>query len=60
MKRIALFFQYFPGVPLYHSKDLVNWQLVGNVLYRESQLPLKGASSWLGVSAPSLRYHDGT
>ena len=30
-------FQYFPGVPIYHSKDLVNWNLIGNVLDRESQ-----------------------
>jgi len=53
-------FQYFPGVPIYHSKDLVNWELVGNVLDRESQLPLKGASSWLGIYAPTIRYHEGT
>ena len=52
-------FQYFPGVPIYHSKDLVNWELIGNVLDRESQLPLKGASSWLGIYAPTIRYHDG-
>ena len=53
-------FQYFPGVPIYHSKDLVNWTLLGNVLDRESQLPLKGASSWLGIYAPTIRYHAGT
>lgn len=53
-------FQYFPGVPIYHSRDLKNWQLIGNVLDRESQLPLKGASSWLGIYAPTIRYHDGT
>lgn len=53
-------FQYFPGVPVYQSKDLVNWQLIGNVLNRPSQLPLKGASSWLGIYAPTIRYHEGT
>ncbi len=53
-------FQYFPGVPVYHSKDLVNWELTGNVLDRESQLPLKGANSWLGIYAPTIRYHNGT
>lgn len=52
-------FQYFPGVPIYRSADLVNWQLIGNVLNRESQVPLKGASSWLGIYAPTLRYNDG-
>lgn len=53
-------FQYFPGVPIYHSKDLVNWEQIGNVLTRESQLPLKDATSWLGIYAPTIRYHDGT
>lgn len=52
-------FQYFPGVPIYHSKDLVNWEQIGNVLDRESQIPLKGASSWLGIYAPTIRYNDG-
>lgn len=42
-------FEYMPGVPIYHSRDLVNWEQVGNVLTRDSQLPLKGASSWLGI-----------
>ena len=52
-------FQYFPGVPIYHSKDLVNWELIGNVLDRPSQLPLKGATSWQGIYAPTLRYDNG-
>ena len=38
-------FQYFPGVPIFQSKDMVHWQQIGNVLDRESQIPLKGASS---------------
>ncbi|MBR1463792.1 MAG: glycoside hydrolase family 43 protein [Prevotella sp.] len=53
-------FQYFPGVPIFHSKDLVRWEQIGNVLDRESQLPLKGATSWLGIYAPTIRYHEGT
>lgn len=53
-------FQYFPGVPLYRSSDLVNWEQIGNVLTRSSQVPLKGASSWLGIYAPTIRYNDGT
>lgn len=53
-------FQYFPGVPIYQSKDLVNWELIGNVLDRESQLPLQGTNSWLGIYAPTIRYHEGT
>ncbi len=52
-------FQYFPGVPLYHSKDLVNWEHIGHVLNRESQLPLPDAGSWGGIYAPTIRHHDG-
>ena len=53
-------FQYFPGVPVFKSSDMKHWEQIGNVLNRNSQLPLKGASSWLGIYAPTLRYHDGT
>lgn len=53
-------FNYFPGVPIYESLDLVNWRQVGNVLSRPSQLPLGGATSWLGIYAPTLRYNNGT
>lgn len=53
-------FQYFPGVPIFHSTDLQHWEQIGNVLTRQSQLPLKDASSWLGIYAPTIRYHQGT
>ncbi len=49
-----------PGVPIFQSKDLVHWQQMVMVLDRESQVPLKGASSWLGIYAPTIRYHEGT
>lgn len=52
-------FHYFPGVPIYHSRDLQNWEQTGNVLDRPSQLPLKDATSWLGIYAPTIRYNDG-
>ena len=52
-------FQYFPGVPIYHSKDLVNWELIGNVLDRESQIPLERANSFGGIFATTIRYHKG-
>ena len=52
-------FQYFPGVPLFHSKDLVNWEQIGNCLTRESQLNLKGANGGSGIFAPTIRYHEG-
>ena len=53
-------FHYFLGVPIYHSTDMVNWEQIGNVLTRDSQLPLNQASSWLGIYATTIRYHEGT
>ena len=52
-------FEYFPGVPIFHSRDLVNWRQIGHVLTRASQLPLHGARCSFGIWAPTLRYHDG-
>lgn len=52
-------FQFFPGVPLYESDDLVNWKQIGHVLTRKSQLPLEGAGSWGGIYAPTIRYNNG-
>lgn len=52
-------FQFFPGVPIFHSRDLVHWRQIGNVLDRPSQLPLKGANAWLGIYAPTIRYNNG-
>lgn len=55
-------FDYFPGIPIFHSKDLVNWRQLGHVLTRESQLPLIGMlppGYSQGIYAPTIRYHDG-
>ncbi len=53
-------FEYFPGVPLWHSRDLRNWRQLGHVLTRPSQLPLKaGIKPSDGIYAPTLRHHDG-
>ena len=49
-------FQYFPGVPLFHSKDLVHWEQIGNCLTRPSQLDLTNANSGSGIFAPTIRY----
>lgn len=54
-------FEYFPGLPVYHSKDLVNWKLLGYALNTPVSNPLKGCvASYGGQYAPTLRYHDGT
>lgn len=53
-------FSYFPGIPIFHSKDLVNWELIGHVLERPSQLDVEGLRTSEGVFAPTIEYHDGT
>ncbi|GAA3453860.1 glycoside hydrolase family 43 protein [Dactylosporangium matsuzakiense] len=53
-------FEYFPGIPLLHSRDLVHWTQIGNVLDRPGQLHLPpGTPASGGVYAPTLRYHGG-
>ena len=52
-------FSYFPGVPIFHSKDLVNWKSLGHILVTPKQLPLKNQQVSRGIYAPTLRYHKG-
>ncbi len=53
-------FEYFPGVPIFHSRDLMHWEQIGNALDRPSQLALPASMpSSAGVYAPTLRHHDG-
>ncbi|KGA97442.1 arabinofuranosidase [Alkalihalobacillus alcalophilus ATCC 27647 = CGMCC 1.3604] len=52
-------FEYYPGVPIFHSKDLVNWTQIGHVLDRPSQLNLDETPNSKGIYAPTLRYHNG-
>jgi xylan 1,4-beta-xylosidase len=53
-------FSYFPGVPIFRSRNLVDWAQIGNVLDRPSQLDLS-ATGWMsrGVCAPTIRWHEG-
>lgn len=53
-------FEYFPGIPIYHSTDLTHWEQIGHVLDRKNQLKLvSGAPNCLGIYAPTIRYHEG-
>ena len=52
-------FEFFPGVPIYHSRNLANWELIGHCLTRREQLELEGCRNSGGIYAPTLRYHDG-
>lgn len=52
-------FEYFPGVPIFHSKDLVHWRQLGHVLDRPSQLNLDGTPCSKGIYAATIRHHRG-
>ncbi|MDO3412380.1 glycoside hydrolase family 43 protein [Saccharibacillus sp. CPCC 101409] len=52
-------FEFFPGVPIFHSKDLVNWRQLGHALDRPSQLNLDGILPSRGIWAPTIRFHNG-
>ena len=56
---IASSFTYFPGVPVLHSKDLVNWEKINycvrSLPFERYRRPAHGSGTW----APALRYHDG-
>jgi xylan 1,4-beta-xylosidase len=51
-------FEFFPGVPLFHSKNLVKWEQIGHVLTRTSQVPMKHCPASSGIWAPTIRYHN--
>lgn len=57
---VASSFNVMPGIPVLHSKDLVNWRIIGHVYdelpFEKFEQPAHGKGSW----APSLRYHNGT
>ena len=51
-------FAHIPGLPILHSRDLVNWELIGHAL--QSQFPdIKAPEHGKGVWAPSIRHHNG-
>lgn len=52
-------FEFFPGIPVYHSKNLVDWELINYCLVEDSQLNLSGSRCSGGLYAPTIRYHDG-
>ena len=54
-------FEYFPGLPIYYSEDLIHWEQIGHCLTRNSQVHLTmGAPNCLNIYAPTIRYHEGT
>lgn len=53
-------FVYYPGLPIFHSKDLIHWEQIGHGIHRPDQLDYKNCETSLGLWAPSIRYHNGT
>ena len=52
-------FVYYPGLPVFHSKDLVHWEQIGHCIHRTDQLDYKNCETSLGLWAPTIRYHEG-
>ncbi len=52
-------FTWFPGLPIFHSRDLVSWRQVGNAIDRPGQFDFTGLAVSRGIFAPALAYHDG-
>lgn len=52
-------FEWYPGVQIHHSRDLVSWELIARPLNRASQLDMRGNPDSCGVWAPSVSFADG-
>ncbi|MFP3463906.1 family 43 glycosylhydrolase [Leifsonia sp. SIMBA_070] len=52
-------FEYFPGVPLFHSRDLLNWSQIGHILSRRTQFHRGDGAESTGIYAGTLRHHQG-
>jgi len=52
-------FEYFPGAPIFHSRDLVSWTQIGNILDRRTQFRRGAMGPSTGIYGSTLRHHDG-
>ncbi len=52
-------FAFYPGIPVWHSKDLKHWTQIGNAIDRPGMLDFSGRATSHGVFAPDISYHDG-
>ena len=52
-------FSHFPGIPIFRSRDLVNWKQIGNVIDRPTQLKYDGLRINQGLYAPAISHHQG-
>jgi len=52
-------FSWFPGIPVFHSRDLIHWKQIGNAIDRPGQLDFKSLAMSRGVFAPAINHHNG-
>lgn len=52
-------FSFYPGIPVFHSRDLVNWEQIGNVIDRPDQIDLEGFGVSRAIFAPDISYDEG-
>ena len=53
-------FEMFPGIPVFHSKDLAHWEQIGNALTEENGFHMERNCGVGGLMAPTIRYNNGT
>lgn len=53
-------FQYFPAIPISHSKDMIHWKIIGHAVTNSEYLPLEDIKDSHGIWAPDISYHNGT
>jgi beta-xylosidase len=53
-------FEYFPGIPVYHSTNLVDWDLIGHGLNENNKIQDRQLMTTGGIFAPTIRYNNGT
>ncbi len=52
-------FTWYPGIPVYHSKDLVNWEIIGHAIDRPGMIDMNGINDNDGIWAVTIRHYDG-
>lgn len=52
-------FTFWPGIPIYRSRDLVSWTRIGSAVSRRDQMPIERLGGWQGLYAPDLKWLDG-
>src|SRR3954465_2600681 len=52
-------FSYFPGLPIFHSRDLLHWKQIGHIIDRPGQLDYRKVTVTHGLFAPAISHHNG-